>query len=218
MLKMDSGSKKRNIILGASGLAKEVFELLVSTGIDNEALFVDINAGQIKIGSKVYSVVKEQDVLDNYNPAEVLLYNAIGFPELRRSVFEKFDGWRFPNVVANSAILSPTIKLGRGNIFCEGVVITADVEIGNNNYFNLNTTVGHDSLIGDHCVVNPGANISGKVTLCDAILVGTGASLLQNLSVSKNSVVGAGACLTKTIKDEGAVLVGIPAKNIKKNY
>jgi len=216
MLKMGSGLKKRNLILGASGLAKEVFELLASTGTDNEVVFVDVNAGEIKIGTKVYSVIKEQDVLDNYNPREVLLYNAIGFPGLRRNVFEKFDGWQFPNIVANSAILSPTLKLGRGNVFCEGVVITADVEIGNNNYFNLNITVGHDSLIGDHCVVNPGANISGNVTLCDSILVGTGANLLQNLSVGKNSVVGAGACLTKTVMDEGAVLVGIPAKNIKK--
>jgi len=215
---MDFGSKKHNVILGASGLAKELYELLRSTGIDKSSIkFLDIHSGQLMVGKDCFEIINEEDFFGRFGLNDVHLYNGIGFPGIRKSVFEKFKDWNFPNVVANSAILSSSLKLGKGNVFCEGVVITADVEIGNNNYFNLNSTVGHDSLIGDHCVVNPGANISGNVTLCDSILVGTGATLLQNLSVGKNSVVGAGACLTKTVMDEGAVLVGIPAKNIKKN-
>lgn len=214
---MGSGLKKNNLIFGASGLAKEVCELIISLGVKkNTILFVDVKPGELRVGHENYQIISEEECINRFSFQEVLLYNAIGFPSIRQKVFEKFNGWVFPNVVAKSAILSPTMTIGEGNIFSEGVIITSDVKIGDNNYFNLNVTVGHDTIIADHCVINPGVNISGNVCIGNSYLIGTGATILQNIEVGSCGVLGAGACLTKSVKDDGVVLVGIPAKEINK--
>lgn len=139
----------------------------------------------------------------------------IGSPNLKKKIHENIkniDNIIFPNIIhPNTDVDISHVRMGKGNIICNGVSCTVDIEIGNFNLINLNCTIGHDVSIGDYNVINPLSSISGNIIINDSSLIGTGASILQGLEVGSESTVGAGAVVTKNVVNNVTV-VGVPAK------
>lgn len=82
------------------------------------------------------------------------------------------------------------------------VIINAGAHIGKNAKLHPGVCVGanHDKAptIGDNVYLGPGAKVFGDIVLAD------------------NIQVGANAVVTKSCAKEGAILVGIPAKDVSK--
>lgn len=143
---------------------------------------------------------------------------AIGDGRKRKQIVNRLKAnalIEFPNIIAPSAILSATVRLGRGCIIAEKCVLTVNIDIGDFFFGNLNCTVGHDCKFSDYVTLNPGTNISGNVCLDECVTIGTGASIVQGLSVGEGAFIGAGAVVTHNI-DADTVAVGVPAKAAKK--
>ena len=207
------GLKKNNVILGAGGLAKEVFDLLIESGEPLESIvFADLVEGEKVVGHSTVEVLSDNAVLSGFGIDNVSLFNAIGAPSIRKRAFEKFKGWTFPNLISKDAWVSRYADLGAGNILCQGAVINAGTVIGYNNYIGYNVTIGHDSQIDCHTSIYPGANISGNVNLGKAVLVGAGSVILQGLFIAPGTTIGAGAVVTKSVTEINKVLIGVPAK------
>ena len=84
------------------------------------------------------------------------------------------------------------------------IIISGDAKVGENCTFHGQACIGNDGkspaapVIGSQVDIGAGAKIIGDVTLADGIRV------------------GAGAVVTRSCYQEGAVLVGIPARVLEK--
>ena len=109
--------------------------------------------------------------------------------------------------------IHPKAKIGK-NLFIDhgmGVVIGETSEIGDN------VTIYHMVTLGG---IAPSINsdsqreIKRHPTLMDNVVVGSGAQILGPVIIGKNAKIGANAVVTKNVPNN-AVMIGIPAKNIK---
>lgn len=211
---------KNIVILGSSGLAKEIYFLIkrINSLEDewNVLGFVDVPEllGSSVVDKKV--ILTDQMLLDSED--EIYIAGGLGFPKLLKKVIEKFEGknnLHFPNLIDPSVIADwKNIHLGVGNIFAAGNILTTDIIIDSFNIFNLNSTIGHDVNIGSYNIFNPTCNISGNVSIINENLIGTGAQILQNLKIGSNITVGIGSVIINDLTEEG-IYFGIPARRIK---
>lgn len=111
------------------------------------------------------------------------------------------------------------------------VVIHNQVEIGNNTCIDravLGSTIinqnckidnlvhiSHNVEIGSNSVIIANALIGGSTIIGKNVWVAPSSSIINGVSVNNNSVIGLGAVVIKSV-EENAVVVGNPAKNIKK--
>ena len=109
--------------------------------------------------------------------------------------------------------IHPRAKIGK-NLFIDhgmGVVIGETSEIGDNvTIYHMATLGGISPSVNS----NEQRNIKRHPTLKDNVVVGSGAQILGPVTVGKNAKIGANAVVTKDVP-ENAVMVGIPAKNVR---
>lgn len=151
------------------------------------------------------------------NKAEIII--ASGEPLGRMKLFHRVKnaGYMLPNLIHPSSTANKIKKIGEGNIIQDFVHISpSNVEIGNNNIFMTFSRIAHDCKIANHCVFTSSTNCSGKVVVEDCCYIGTGAKLRDKIIVKKNAIVGMGAIVIKNV-NESSVVVGNPAKEIRKN-
>lgn len=184
-------------VIGASGLAREMRQLVLATSSDQRVTVLLIDAG-------------EEASVEEGSTAVL----GIGRPGPRAAAFERLaTRLAFPSLVHPRADVGDTTTVGEGSVVTSGVVTTTDVEIGRGVLLNLNCTVGHDCRVGDFCVVNPGAAISGGVVIEPEVLVGTKACILEGRRIGRGATIGAGAVVTKDVPP-GTVVAGVPAREL----
>lgn len=142
----------------------------------------------------------------------------IGSGHVRRAISETLDaaGLSPATLVHPSATLGGDTRIGDGSVLCAGVRVTTNVHLGQHVHLNLNTTVGHDTRLSDFVTVNPLVAISGAVEIGEESTLGTHSAVLQGLALAPRTFVGAGACVTRHVPDPGTLVVGVPAKPIRK--
>lgn len=209
-------------IVGSGGFAKEVYFLAEKTlgNQHNFKGFIDKEPEEsfIKVRGAQESILDENEFLDQIKPSkQLVLFMGIGDPKILMRLSSVFKDYEFPNLIAKSAIYDEqSVRLGRGNIITDGCIFTVDIQIGSFNVFNLGVTIGHDTQIDSANIFNPGSNISGSVVIGNANLFGTNATVLQNLSIGSENILGAASLANRGFEDN-QIMVGVPAKNIKKN-
>lgn len=124
-------------------------------------------------------------------------------------------GYTFPSFIHPAATVSPTATLGAGCVVLAGAIVNAEARIGVNAIINTGAIVEHDCVVGDHAHVATGAKLAGNVTLGAGTMVGAGATVLPGRQIGPYAMVGGGAVVTRDVR-EGAVVAGIPAKEISK--
>lgn len=93
---------------------------------------------------------------------------------------------------------------GKGTRIChQNVVINGFV--GENCTFHGNNVIGNKKTGQKHAVPKIGNNVD----------IGTGAIIIGDIVIADNCVIGAGAVVTKSFTTPGAVIAGVPAKEIK---
>ena len=110
--------------------------------------------------------------------------------------------------------IHPGAKVGN-NLFIDhgmGVVIGQTAEIGNN------VTLYHGVTLGG---ISPSIKSKEQVgikrhpTIGDDVIIGSGAQILGPVKIGSCARIGSNAVVTKNV-NKGAVMVGVPAKNIAK--
>ena len=109
--------------------------------------------------------------------------------------------------------IHPKAKIGK-NLFIDhgmGVVIGETSEIGNNVTIYHMVTLGG---ISPSIKSNEQRDIKRHPTLKNNVVIGSGAQVLGPIVIGEYAKIGANAVVTKDVEPH-AVMVGIPAKNIK---
>jgi len=115
-----------------------------------------------------------------------------------------------------TAVLSSTIKIGRGVAVMARAVINPYTRIGDNVIVNTGAIIEHDCILGDHVHVASGACLSGGVRVGRKSFIGVGASSIQNVSIGEGCLIGGGAAVVGDIPDH-SVALGVPARIVKRH-
>lgn len=82
------------------------------------------------------------------------------------------------------------------------IVINGDARIGAGCIFH-----------GNNCIGNNGKSLAAPI-IGDNVELGVGASVIGGVEIANNVKIGAGAVVLSSCKEEGATLVGVPARKI----
>lgn len=181
---------KEVYLYGASGHALVVGEII---GKIHDVRYVD--------DRKVGVFFNEQEVLSPSvisEKSDVII--AIGDNFTRKKVSDKLS-CSFLTAIANSALLSSSVKIGNGTVVMQGAIIQAMSSIGEHCIINTGASVDHECEISDYVHISPHATLCGNVKIGEGTWIGAGAVVIQGVKVGKWSVVAAGSVVTKDIPD-----------------
>jgi len=165
------------------------------------------------------AVYSYEEFCARYSPENAEIVIASGEPRGRDRLFQKVkaDGFRLPNLIHPLSQFRKLDSLGEGNIVLGfAYVSSSGVRIGNNNIIMPFAQVSHDNVIGNHCVIASSSALSGTTVLEDRCYIGAGSKLREGIRVGHDAIVGMGAIVVKSV-DEESVVMGIPAKEVRKN-
>jgi len=124
------------------------------------------------------------------------------------------QGYELVNAISPHAVLSPSVRIGRGVAVMAGVVVNADSEVGDLAIINTGATVDHDCRISEGVHIAPQCAIAGTVAIGRMSFLGIGTKVIPGVGIGTNVIVGAGGVVTGDIQD-GVTAVGVPARIIK---
>ena len=205
------------VIIGAGGLAREVYDLARICFPNKKDLnikgflsddFTNIEAlGYPKILSNITDYIIEKDDV---------FFCGIGNVLHRRKIVNQIilKGGKFINLIHPTANISPSVKLGIGVAIKSYCVISSDVNIGDFTFLQSSVIMGHDVQIGKYCQINSFSFFAGYSEINDCVTVNAGARLIQNVKVGTGAVIGMGSVVLSKVKEQTTVF-GVPAKRLK---
>jgi sugar O-acyltransferase (sialic acid O-acetyltransferase NeuD family) len=200
------------LILGAGGHGKVVAETaLASNEWDKIAFLDDAFPSQKRVLSwSVLGILDDANGLIKEYPD---LAVAIGQNALRLRLINHFSslGFKFPNIVHPTALVSPSVKLGKGIVVFPKAVVNAESHLGSGCIINTSSTIDHDCRISDGVHICPGVNMAGGVSVGEGSLIGIGSSIIQQIRIGSNTTVGAGSVVISDIGDN-VTAFGNPAR------
>jgi sugar O-acyltransferase (sialic acid O-acetyltransferase NeuD family) len=197
----------RIAIFGTGGMGRELADILRADGHKDLVFVTDSPAAPVD-GIEAIGA----DTLR----ADDQLVVALGSSRDRRLVAERFAGRTFATVIARSARISPSARLGEGAVVCDLALINNNARIGAHFQANCFAQVSHDCIIGDFVTFAPRATCNGWAEIGDDVFVGSGA-IIRNGSPDRRLVIGSGATIgmgAVVVGDvpAGAVVMGNPAR------
>lgn len=191
-------------IIGASGHAKVVLEIIQKSGLLIDQIFDADNNRENFMGYKVnhdFSSIKTNTIV------------AIGNNKIRKSIVEQYQ-LQIDAIIHPASNISSYCNIGKGTVVMPGVSINADAVIGNHCILNTNCSIDHDCEIQDFVHISPNASLAGNVSVGEGTHIGIGACIIQGIKIGSNCIIGAGSVVIRDIPDN-SMLVGNPGKIIK---
>ena len=208
------------IIIGASGHAKVITDIIEKTGQYEVYGFVD---SYKKIGSDIlgYKIIGDEKCIPYLKEKEGIKKGivAIGDNWKRKEMVKKIKDlvidFDFISAIHPSVSISNYISIGKGVAVMAGVVVNSDAQIGDHCIINTKASLGHDSMMEEFSSLASGVTIGGNTNIGKFAAISIGATVVNNVTIGKHTVIGAGALVTKDIGDF-QVAYGSPAKFINK--
>lgn len=200
------------LVVGAGGHGKVVAETAELLKRWDSVVFADDKFPELtRIGK--WPVVSSANFLDIEKNGFTDFVVAVGDNKTRLKIQRKgLHSALIPvSIVHPSAVISPTVKLGRGTVVFANAVINADAVVGEACIINTTASIDHDCVLGDGVHISPGGLLAGDVAVGNCSWLGIGSSVIQCTNIGKNVIVGAGAAVVSDISD-GVTAKGVPAR------
>lgn len=207
--------RKRNlVIIGASGFAREIFDLAnVCYGDDPDFKIKGfLSDGPSDIEDMGYPGVLSKVAEYQVQPDDVF-FCGIGSVIDRKKTVEiiKSKGGNFISLIHPTAVISPSVNIGEGvgiKAFC---VLASDVKLGSYTFLQSSVIMGHDVSIGSYCHINSFSFFAGHARVEDEATINAGAKIIQNVTIGHRAKVGVGSVVIRNVK-AGVTVFGNPAK------
>ena len=201
---------KKVVIIGASGHAKVIADIVIKSGdelvgfLDDNTELPDMIIGYPYLG-----------IIDNFHAYADSCYFIIGIGNnlIRKSISERLDvNWY--TAIHPSAQIAIDTKIGEGTTVMANATINTSADIGRHCIVNTGAVIEHDNRIGDYVHISPNASLCGTVSVGELTHIGAGVTVKNNTTICDNAVVGAGGVVVKDIFEKGTY-VGVPVKRCK---
>ncbi|KAF0226215.1 MAG: hypothetical protein FD133_831 [Erysipelotrichaceae bacterium] len=210
--------KNKLILVGAGGHCKSVIDSLNSTQYAEIVLVGKSNeVGHIVSG---YPVVGTDDDLKKlYNSGFNMAFITLGSIEKtngRRKLASLLSeiGFKFPNVIDATAIVSSKAQLGKGIFVGKLAIVNVDSRIDDFAIINTNAVIEHDSLIGAFSHISIGSVVCGSCVIGSDVFVGANSTIRNNITIGNKAIIAMSSVVINDIKDE-VIVMGNPAREKK---
>lgn len=199
---MNKYLQKPVIVLGASGHAKVVAEVLRLTGREILGFVTpDIEKGTALCG---VVVLGGDSVIHGYSVNETELVNGVGtLPgqhlRWKLAMTMREAGYCFATIVHPDAVIATNVVLEEGVQLMAGVVIQPGTTVGRDTIINTGVIIDHDCCVEANCHLASGVVCSGGVNIGENVHIGTGAKILQAINIGEGSVIAAGSTIYKDV-------------------
>ena len=201
------------ILIGAGGHSRSCIDTIEQEGKYKIGGLVGLNqeVGSSQFGYEVLSTDSGLNELANQFEFALVALGQIHSPELRICLYEQSiaAGFIFPSIIAPSAYVSPSAKVGAGTIVMQGAILNAGVVVGDNCIINSGALLEHDSKFSDHCHISTGAILNGETSIGSGIFIGSGSVIKEGVSVGAGSLIGMGLALRHNLDEKSRYLGGI---------
>lgn len=196
-------------LFGAGGHCYAALELIKSIGSYVPKRIFDDNSSVDQILGVQVSTYEPQ--MDD----DALFCISIGDNAVRKKIANLLDK-NFPTLIHASAVVYPSVTIGRGSQILPNAVIDAAVSLGDFCIVNNNATVSHNVVVGNFVHIAINAAVAGRVQIGEGTLVGAGSVINPEIKIGNWVTIGAGAIVTKDVPNN-AVVYGNPARIIRYN-
>lgn len=119
----------------------------------------------------------------------------------------------FETLVAPTAFVASTARLGQGTLVLGKTSVMADAAVGDYALCHGQCILGHDVVIGTHAVLEYNVFLGGFVQVGARATIHTRATVLPHLRIGEEAVVGACSCVVRNV-GAGETVFGNPAKRV----
>ena len=209
------GKIEKNIVLiGGGGHALSLLE------IENDKILGYISPISSEIGIPWLGTDDKKDSLISLGKEFMVSFVYSGLPYMikRRDIIQKYElaGASFAKIIANSAIITPSSKIGEGSCIMNGSIINRS-KLGKHVIINSGAIVEHDCKVGDNTFIGPGAVIGGFTNIGKDCFIGLGACLKNGITISDGVSVAMGSVVDRNLTEPG-IYHGRPLRLHKMKY
>jgi acetyltransferase EpsM len=206
------------VIIGQGGHSKVIRDIISSSNKHQIVGYLDDKFKEFTITDNGISgpISAAKTIIEQYKEMKFVI--AIGENKIRRKIFNKLELHNdyFATLIHQSAVLSPSAKIGSGTVIMANSIINAEAFIGHHSIINSGSIIEHDNKVGNFVHVSPNATLTGNVKIEDGVHVGAGTTIIPGIHVGNWSIIGAGATVINNIP-ANCTAVGVPAKVINRN-
>lgn len=195
-------SKKLLIIIGCGGHSRVITDIALD---DNFYVlgYVDDNQENYEY-ENIKQLGKIEILTKNKISTFCKIICGIGNINARKELLEKFKDFEFATLIHKSAIISPTVKIGRGTVIMPKVVINSCAKIGNNCIINTGAIIEHNCVIGENTHICPNSTLCGGVIIGNNAMIGAGTVIKnstreKNISIGNETTIGCGSVVLNSV-------------------
>lgn len=218
---METNERDKIIIIGDGEFAEIAYEYFTYDSQYEVVAFAVEEKYITKNNMFGLPIVKFEEIETLYSHKEYKAFTAITFTKFNRVRTRLYNeakkkGYEFVSYVSSRAFVWRNVQIGENCFIFEDNTLQYNVKIGDNVVLWSGNHVGHRSEIGNNCFITSHVVISGYCKIGDNCFIGVNSSLVDTISVCPNTLIGAGSVVTRSIKEQGRMYVGSPAKPMKK--
>ena len=208
----------RSIIIGAGTYAEVYLAYLQEAGVEVIGFVDDDPKFQ---GQSVRSIPVLGTILDlaelrkKYNLEAA--YCPLGNNKLRAKFLRlaKELGYKTPNYVHPSVIISPNVTIGDGVYILLGTTIMPHTTIKDYVMISMGVHLAHHVVLEEGVFLSTGCNFGASITAHKYAYCGISSTIMTGLhELGEDCLIGAGAVVIKDVPAK-AVMAGVPAKILK---
>lgn len=201
------------LLIGATGLAREVLATVRNSGQYDVAGFLDDDkelSGIDVDGAPVLGSVRDAaDYLHTF------LLVCLESGRAREAVVDRLAAldvapMRYATVIDPAVRTPEGCRIGRGSILLQNVTLTASVTLGAHVVAMPGVTFTHDDVVADYATFAAGTSLGGGVQIGRAASLGMNSSVREGTCIGPYATVGMGAAVLSSVP-EGETWVGVPA-------
>lgn len=205
------------LIVGAGGHARVVLDILRAAGQHRPIGFLDADEtlhNTIVMGVPVLGHPQHLSKLRGKAKGAIV---AIGNNTTRLAYAKQLTdaGLELVNAVHPSAIVSPSVRLGKNLVIAAGAIISTEAVIEDACILNTGSITDHECHLEKGVHLAPGAILAGRVRIGNGAFIGMGAKVIQCLTVGAGATIGAGATVIRDVP-ANTTMIGTPAKALQK--
>lgn len=179
--------KEKLLLVGAGGLGRIVSE---HAGKKYECFFLDdgVENDTEVCGVKVIGNIKDIEKLRNEHS---LLIVCIGNNALREKIYTQATrlGYEFPNIIVDSAYISPYAKVGNGCVILNNAVVQNGAVVGDGVILNAGVEAHQDCRIGDCSLVYANSVIRSYAKVGRRVKVESTVTIGNNVVIEDDRIV-----------------------------
>ena len=208
----------RSVIIGAGTYGEVYLAYLQEAGVEVVG-FLDDNKTIQGTNVKGVPVLGGVDLLQTLKSTYGVeaVYCPIGNNKLRVRFLSlaKELGYKTPNYIHPSVIISPNVTIGDGVYILLGTSIMPYTVIKDYVMISMNVGLAHHSILENGVFLSTGCNFGASIHANKYAYCGISSTIMTGVKeLGEDCLIGAGAVVIRDVPDR-AVVAGVPAKVIK---